>query len=77
MTSDTRGCSAIDSTETLRFPCSVHDKKYVSHSRDPYAKYESYDGPAGGYNERERVPEAHQSTSHYHHYSRYSDVAPK
>ncbi|KAK9295899.1 hypothetical protein QLX08_009931 [Tetragonisca angustula] len=54
----------------------VHDKKYVSHSRDPYAKYESYDGPAGGYNERERVPEAHQSTSHYHHYSRYSDVAP-
>ncbi|KAK9295900.1 hypothetical protein QLX08_009931 [Tetragonisca angustula] len=55
----------------------VHDKKYVSHSRDPYAKYESYDGPAGGYNERERVPEAHQSTSHYHHYSRYSDVAPK
>lgn len=55
----------------------VHDKKYVSHSRDPYAKYESYDGPAGGYSERERVPEAHQSTSHYHHYSRYSDVAPK
>ncbi|XP_033365432.1 prominin-like protein isoform X3 [Bombus vosnesenskii] len=54
----------------------VHDKKYVSHSRDPYAKYESYDGPAGGYSERERVPEAHQSTSHYHHYSRYSDVAP-
>ncbi|CAL7934952.1 unnamed protein product [Xylocopa violacea] len=55
----------------------VHDKKYVSHSRDPYAKFESYDGPAGGYSERERVPEAHQSTSHYHHYSRYSDVAPK
>ncbi|XP_061940582.1 prominin-like protein isoform X19 [Apis cerana] len=55
----------------------VHDKKYVSHSRDPYAKYESYDGPAGGYSDRERVPgEAHQSTSHYHHYSRYSDVAP-
>nr|XP_012152652.1 PREDICTED: prominin-like protein isoform X3 [Megachile rotundata] len=55
----------------------VHDKKYVSHSRDPYAKYESYDGPAGGYSERERVNDAHQSTSHYHHhYSRYSDVAP-
>ncbi|XP_017759376.1 PREDICTED: prominin-like protein isoform X3 [Eufriesea mexicana] len=54
----------------------VHDKKYVSHSRDPYAKYESYDGPAGGYSEREKGPGAHQSTSHSHHYSRYSDVAP-
>ncbi|CAK9834028.1 Prominin-like protein [Anthophora retusa] len=54
----------------------VHDKKYVSHSRDPYPKYETYDGPAGGYSERERIPEAHQSTSHCHPYSRYSDVAP-
>ncbi|XP_076752857.1 LOW QUALITY PROTEIN: prominin-1-A [Xylocopa sonorina] len=54
----------------------VHDKKYVSHSRDSFANFEYYDGPAGGYSERERVPEAHQSTSHYHHYSRYSDVAP-
>ncbi|KOC69352.1 Prominin-like protein, partial [Habropoda laboriosa] len=55
----------------------VHDKKYVSHSRDPYPKFETYDGPAGGYSERERIPEAHQSTSHCHPYSRYSDVAPK
>ncbi|XP_011866926.1 PREDICTED: prominin-like protein isoform X5 [Vollenhovia emeryi] len=53
----------------------VHDKKHVSHSRHhPAAYVESYDGPAVGY-ERERIPDAHQSTSH--HDSRYSDVAPK
>ncbi|KMR04544.1 prominin-like protein [Lasius niger] len=54
----------------------VHDKKHVSHSRHhPAAYVESYDGPAVGYNERERIPDAHQSTSH--HDSRYSDLAPK
>ncbi|XP_032665117.1 prominin-like protein isoform X6 [Odontomachus brunneus] len=53
----------------------VHDKKHVSHGRHhPSAYVESYDGPAG-YNERERVSDAHQSTSH--HDSRYSDLAPK
>ncbi|XP_050447197.1 prominin-like protein isoform X3 [Cataglyphis hispanica] len=53
----------------------VHDKKHVSHSRHhPAAYVESYDGPAVGY-ERERIPDAHQSTSH--HDSRYSDLAPK
>ncbi|XP_076234166.1 prominin-like protein isoform X2 [Calliopsis andreniformis] len=55
----------------------VHDKKYVAHSRHhPSAYVESYDGPAVGYNERERISDAHQSTSH-HHDSRYSDLAPK
>ncbi|EFN62090.1 Prominin-like protein [Camponotus floridanus] len=55
----------------------VHDKKHVSHSRHhhPAAYVESYDGPAVGYSERERIPDAHQSTSH--HDSRYSDLAPK
>ncbi|XP_072760846.1 prominin-like protein isoform X2 [Anoplolepis gracilipes] len=54
----------------------VHDKKHVSYSRHhPAAYVESYDGPAMGYNERERIPDAHQSTSH--HDSRYSDLAPK
>ncbi|XP_025161789.1 prominin-like protein isoform X9 [Harpegnathos saltator] len=53
----------------------VHDKKHVSHGRHhPSAYVESYDGPAG-YNERERIADAHQSTSH--HDSRYSDLAPK
>ncbi|XP_078035778.1 prominin-1-A isoform X6 [Augochlora pura] len=53
----------------------VHDKKYASHSRHhPSAYVESYDGPAVGY-ERERIADAHQSTSH--HDSRYSDLAPK
>ncbi|XP_029672117.1 prominin-like protein isoform X6 [Formica exsecta] len=53
----------------------VHDKKHVSHSRHhPAAYVESYDGPAVGYSERERIPDAHQSTSH--HDSRYSDLAP-
>ncbi|XP_054007718.1 prominin-like protein isoform X2 [Hylaeus anthracinus] len=52
----------------------VHDKKYVSQSRHhPSAYVESYDGPAVGY-ERERISDAHQSTSH--HDSRYSDLAP-
>lgn len=56
--------------------CSVHDKKHVSHGRHhPAAYVESYDGPAVGYGERERIPDAHQSTSH--HDSRYSDLAPK
>ncbi|XP_070163104.1 prominin-like protein isoform X2 [Polyergus mexicanus] len=55
----------------------VHGKKHVSHSsrHHPAAYVESYDGPAVGYNERERIPDAHQSTSH--HDSRYSDLAPK
>ncbi|EZA49566.1 Prominin-like protein [Ooceraea biroi] len=54
----------------------VHDKKHVSHGRHhPAAYVESYDGPAVGYSERERIPDAHQSTSH--HDSRYSDLAPK
>ncbi|XP_071636208.1 prominin-like protein isoform X4 [Temnothorax longispinosus] len=54
----------------------VHDKKHVSHGRHhPAAYVESYDGPAVGYGERERIPDAHQSTSH--HESRYSDLAPK
>ncbi|XP_029169888.1 prominin-like protein isoform X2 [Nylanderia fulva] len=54
----------------------VHDKKHVAHSRHhPAAYVESYDGPAVGYSERERIPDAHQSTSH--HDSRYSDLAPK
>ncbi|GAB1869021.1 Prominin-like protein isoform X2 [Camponotus japonicus] len=55
----------------------VHDKKHASHSRHhhPAAYVESYDGPAVGYSERERIPDAHQSTSH--HDSRYSDLAPK
>ncbi|XP_076680317.1 prominin-like protein isoform X5 [Andrena cerasifolii] len=54
----------------------VRDKKYVSHSRHhPSAYVESYDGPAVGYNERERITDAHQSTSH-HQDSRYSDLAP-
>ncbi|KAG7210464.1 hypothetical protein KM043_011990 [Ampulex compressa] len=54
----------------------VHDKKHVSHSRHhPAAYVESYDGPAVGYNDRERIADAHQSTSH--HESRYSDLAPK
>ncbi|XP_014484025.1 PREDICTED: prominin-like protein isoform X10 [Dinoponera quadriceps] len=53
----------------------VHDKKHVSHSRHhPTAYVESYDGPAG-YSERERISDAHQSTSH--HDSRYSNLAPK
>ncbi|XP_014484018.1 PREDICTED: prominin-like protein isoform X4 [Dinoponera quadriceps] len=52
----------------------VHDKKHVSHSRHhPTAYVESYDGPAG-YSERERISDAHQSTSH--HDSRYSNLAP-
>ncbi|XP_076182936.1 prominin-1-A isoform X1 [Ptiloglossa arizonensis] len=52
-----------------------HDKKYVSHNRHHQSAYvESYDGPAVGYNERERMSDAHQSTSH--HDSRYSDLAP-
>ncbi|XP_020294347.1 prominin-like protein isoform X4 [Pseudomyrmex gracilis] len=55
----------------------VHDKKHVGcHGRHhPAAYVESYDGPAVGYNERERISDAHQSTSH--HDSRYSDLAPK
>ncbi|XP_014605355.1 PREDICTED: prominin-like protein isoform X9 [Polistes canadensis] len=54
----------------------VHDKKHVSHGRHhPAAYVESYDGPAVGYSDRERVTDAHQSTSH--HDSRYSDLAPK
>ncbi|KAL0130181.1 hypothetical protein PUN28_002047 [Cardiocondyla obscurior] len=54
----------------------VHDKKHVSHHgrHHPAAYVESYDGPAVGY-ERERIPDAHQSTSY--HDSRYSDLAPK
>ncbi|XP_043503328.1 prominin-like protein isoform X2 [Polistes fuscatus] len=53
----------------------VHDKKHVSHGRHhPAAYVESYDGPAVGYSDRERVTDAHQSTSH--HDSRYSDLAP-
>ncbi|XP_070530879.1 prominin-like protein isoform X3 [Cardiocondyla obscurior] len=53
----------------------VHDKKHVSHHgrHHPAAYVESYDGPAVGY-ERERIPDAHQSTSY--HDSRYSDLAP-
>nr|XP_012230184.1 PREDICTED: prominin-like protein isoform X3 [Linepithema humile] len=54
----------------------VHDKKHSSHGRHhPAAYVESYDGPAVGYSERERIPDAHQSTSH--HDSRYADLAPK
>ncbi|XP_011640393.1 prominin-like protein isoform X6 [Pogonomyrmex barbatus] len=54
----------------------VHDKKHVSHGRHhPAAYVESYDGPAMGYGDRERISDAHQSTSH--HDSRYSDLAPK
>nr|XP_050854478.1 prominin-like protein isoform X4 [Vespula vulgaris] len=54
----------------------VHDKKHVSHGRHhPAAYVESYDGPAVGYSDRERITDAHQSTSH--HDSRYSDLAPK
>ncbi|KYN06796.1 Prominin-like protein [Cyphomyrmex costatus] len=53
----------------------VHDKKHMSHRHNPAAYVESYDGPAMGYGERERIPDAHQSTSH--HDSRYSDLAPK
>ncbi|XP_011640388.1 prominin-like protein isoform X2 [Pogonomyrmex barbatus] len=53
----------------------VHDKKHVSHGRHhPAAYVESYDGPAMGYGDRERISDAHQSTSH--HDSRYSDLAP-
>ncbi|KAG5343986.1 PROML protein, partial [Acromyrmex heyeri] len=51
----------------------VHDKKHMSHRHNPAAYVESYDGPAMGYGERERIPDAHQSTSH--HDSRYSDLA--
>ncbi|XP_018371477.1 PREDICTED: LOW QUALITY PROTEIN: prominin-like protein [Trachymyrmex cornetzi] len=53
----------------------VHDKKHMSHRHNPAAYVESYDGPAMGYGERERIPDAHQSTSH--HDSRYSDLASK
>nr|XP_031832726.1 prominin-like protein isoform X2 [Nomia melanderi] len=54
----------------------VQDKKYESHNRHhPSAYVESYDGPAIGYSERERMSDAHQSTSR--HDSRYSDLAPK
>lgn len=54
----------------------VHDKKHVSHSRHhPAAYVESYDGPAVGYSDRERITDVHQSTSH--HDSRYADLAPK
>ncbi|KAK0097136.1 hypothetical protein PV326_003197 [Microctonus aethiopoides] len=57
---------------------SVHDKKHTGHSRHhPSAYVESYDGPAGttaAYSGRERVSDAHQSSSH--HDSRYSDNAP-
>ncbi|XP_012256989.2 prominin-like protein isoform X2 [Athalia rosae] len=53
----------------------VHDKKHGAHSRHHPAAYaESYDGPAVGYNERERISDAHQSSSN--HDSRYSDLAP-
>ncbi|KAG5321983.1 PROML protein, partial [Pseudoatta argentina] len=51
----------------------VHDKKHMSHRHNPAAYVDSYDGPAMGYGERERIPDAHQSTSH--HDSRYSDLA--
>ncbi|KYN38915.1 Prominin-like protein [Trachymyrmex septentrionalis] len=53
----------------------VHDKKHMSHRHNPAAYVESYDGPAMGYGERERIPDAHQSTSH--HDSRYSDLTSK
>ncbi|KAK2575115.1 hypothetical protein KPH14_008839 [Odynerus spinipes] len=54
----------------------VHDKKHASHSRHhPAAYVESYDGPAVGYSDRERIADPHQSTSH--HDSRYADLAPK
>ncbi|XP_066595040.1 prominin-like protein isoform X2 [Prorops nasuta] len=52
----------------------VHDKKHTSHSRHPATYVESYDGPAVAYSDRERISDAHQSTSH--HDSRYSDLAP-
>ncbi|XP_043250359.1 prominin-like protein isoform X4 [Colletes gigas] len=51
------------------------DKKYVAHNRHHTSAYvDSYDGPAVGYNDRERISDAHQSTSHNE--SRYSDLAP-
>ncbi|XP_015595428.1 prominin-like protein isoform X3 [Cephus cinctus] len=54
----------------------VHDKKSVAYSRHhPSAYVESYDGPASGCAERERISEAHQGTSD--HESRYADLAPK
>ena len=59
----------------LFFIFSVHDKKHVAHSRHPVAYPESYEGPAGSYSERERITDAHQSSSHND--SRYADVAPK
>ncbi|XP_023289033.1 prominin-like protein [Orussus abietinus] len=53
----------------------VHDKKYRCHGKHhPAAYVESYDGPAGGYAERERIADAHQGSSH--HDPRYSDLAP-
>ncbi|XP_031777823.1 prominin-like protein isoform X3 [Nasonia vitripennis] len=58
----------------------IHDKKYVAHGRHGHHHHpgggypESYDGPAMGYSDRERINDAHQSTSH--HDSRYSDLAP-
>ncbi|XP_015513238.1 prominin-like protein isoform X2 [Neodiprion pinetum] len=54
----------------------VHDKKHGAHSRHHPAPYvESYDGPAVAYSDRERVSDAHQSSSN--HDSRYADLAPK
>jgi hypothetical protein len=67
--------SCLNALNLLFF--SVHDKKYVAHGRHhPAGGYpETYDGPAIGYSDRERIAEAHQGSSH--HDSRYSDLAPK
>lgn len=57
------------------------DKKYTVHGRHhghhPGGGYpESYDGPAIGYSDRERITDPHQCSSH-HSDSRYADLAPK
>ena len=70
----------IHSTEYINLLSvfSVHDKKYVAHSRHHPAAAtfpESYEGSAGSYSERERITDAHQGSSHND--SRYADVAPK
>ncbi|KAJ8664265.1 hypothetical protein QAD02_005927, partial [Eretmocerus hayati] len=60
----------------------IHDKKYGHgryhhhHHHHPAVAYpESYEGPAMGYTDRERIVDPHQGSSH--HDSRYADLAPK
>ncbi|XP_014215519.1 prominin-like protein isoform X2 [Copidosoma floridanum] len=63
-------------------PLAHIEKKYAVHGRHhghhghPGGGYpESYDGPAVGYTDRERITDGHQCSSH-HPDTRYSDIAP-